>query len=280
MAKSNKLVAPFLKWVGGKRQLMSAIFAHLPKNIKSYKYVEPFIGGGAVLFNLQPQNAIINDYNEELINVYQVIKDNLDELIIDLRKHKNEEEYFYAVRSLDRMEEFSNLTNVERASRLIFLNKTCYNGLYRVNNAGEFNSPFGRYKHPNIVNEPTLKAVSKFLNSNRIEIRSGDYRQVLSQVNKKCFIYLDPPYHPISENANFTGYVQGGWNVQDQIDLKEACDKLNEKGVRFLLSNSSANLIKELYCEYYITTVKANRSVNSNGADRGLVEEVLIKNYE
>lgn len=280
MAKNNKLVAPFLKWVGGKRQLMPSIVEHLPENIKDYKYIEPFIGGGAVLFNLQPKNAIINDFNEELINVYQVIKNNLDELIADLKKHKNEAEYFYSIRSLDRNGEFKKLTAVQRASRVIFLNKTCFNGLYRVNNAGEFNSPFGRYKNPNIVNEPTLKAVNKFLNSNNIEIISGDYSEVLKKADKKCFVYLDPPYHPISESSNFTGYVQGGWNIYDQIDLKTACDELDKKGVKFLLSNSSADFIKDLYKDYKITIVKANRAINSNGADRGEVDEVLIRNYE
>ena len=280
MAKNNKLVAPFLKWVGGKRQLMPSIVDHLPENIKDYRYIEPFIGGGAVFFNLQPKNAIINDYNEELINVYQVIKDNLDELIIDLKKHKNEAEYFYSIRSLDRNREFKKLSAVQRASRVIFLNKTCFNGLYRVNNAGEFNSPFGRYKNPNIVNEPTLKAVNKFLNNNNVEINSGDYSEILKQTDKKCFVYLDPPYHPISESSNFTGYVQGGWNMYDQIDLKTACDELHKKGVKFLLSNSSADFIKDLYKDYKITIVKANRAINSNGADRGEVDEVLIRNYE
>ena len=280
MAKNNKLVAPFLKWVGGKRQLMPSIVEHLPQNINDYKYIEPFIGGGAVLFNLQPKNAIINDFNEELINVYQVIKDNLDELIADLKKHKNEAEYFYSIRSLDRNGEFKKLTAVQRASRVIFLNKTCFNGLYRVNNAGEFNSPFGRYKNPNIVNEPTLKAVNKFLNSNNIEIISGDYSEILKNADKKCFVYLDPPYHPISESSNFTGYVQGGWNIYDQVDLKTACDELHKKGVKFLLSNSSAEFIKDLYKDYKITIVKANRAINSNGADRGEVDEVLIRNYE
>lgn len=280
MAKNNNLVAPFLKWVGGKRQLMPSIVDHLPKNFKDYKYIEPFIGGGAVFFNMQPKNAVINDFNEELINVYQVIKDNLDELIIDLKKHKNESEYFYSIRSLDRNGEFKKLSAVQRASRVIFLNKTCFNGLYRVNNAGEFNSPFGRYKNPNIVNEPTLKAVNKFLNNNNIEINSGDYSEILIQTDKKCFVYLDPPYHPISESSNFTGYVQGGWNMYDQIDLKTACDELNKKGVKFLLSNSSADFIKDLYKDYKITIVKANRAINSNGAERGEVDEVLIRNYE
>lgn len=280
MAKINTLVAPFLKWVGGKRQLMPAIVKVLPKNIKSLQYIEPFIGGGAVLFHLQPQNAIINDLNSELINVYQVIKNNLDELIIDLKIHKNEADYFYKIREIDRNESFSNLSSVHRASRIIFLNKTCFNGLYRVNSAGEFNAPFGRYKNPNIVNEPTLKAVNKYLNNNNIIIKNGDYSEVLKLADTNSFVYLDPPYHPISASSNFTGYVQGGWNQKDQIKLKEACDELNRKEIKFLLSNSAAPFIHNLYKDYNIIPVKANRAINSNGANRGEVDELLICNYE
>lgn len=202
MAK-NKLVAPFLKWVGGKRQIMPSIVENLPKNVGRLNYVEPFIGGGAVLFHLQPQNAIINDFNSELTNVYEVIKNNLEELIQDLETHKNEAEYFYELRGLDRKDEYKNLTNIQKASRVIYLNKTCFNGLYRVNNAGEFNSPFGRYKNPNIVNEPTLKAVNKYLNQNNIIIQTGDYANVLENIPENSFVYLDPPYHPISESSNF-----------------------------------------------------------------------------
>jgi DNA adenine methylase len=180
MAK-NKLVAPFLKWVGGKRQIMPMIEQHLPKGIKSY--IEPFIGGGAVLFHLQPKNAIINDFNAELVNVYNVIKNDLENLIIYLHKHKNESRYFYEIRALDRTEAFENLSDVERASRIIYLNKTCYNGLYRVNNSGEFNSPFGKYKNPNIVNEPTLRAVNSYLNSNNIRIENTDYETFRSSLS-------------------------------------------------------------------------------------------------
>ncbi|KGO84426.1 modification methylase [Flavobacterium beibuense F44-8] len=280
MVKNSKLVAPFLKWVGGKRQLMPSIINLLPKNIKDLDYIEPFIGGGAVLFHLQPKNAIVNDYNKELINVYEVIKSNLSELIDDLKKHENNADYFYKIRGLDRTEDFNTLSPIQRASRVIFLNKTCFNGLYRVNNAGEFNAPFGRYKNPNIVNEPTLKAVSKYLNSNNITLRSEDYADIINNASQNSFIYLDPPYHPLSESSNFTGYVQGGWDALDQIRLRENCDLLTKKGVKFLLSNSSAPLIKEQYAHYNITIVKANRAINSNGSNRGEVDEVLIRNYE
>jgi DNA adenine methylase len=278
--RNNKLITPFLKWVGGKRQIMPSIVASLPKDIKTCLYVEPFVGGGAVLFHLQPRKAIANDFNAELINVYRVVKNNLHALITDLKKHENNAEYFYKIRNIDRMPDYKNLSDVERASRIIYLNKTCFNGLYRVNNAGEFNSPFGNYKNPNIVNEPTLRAVSKYLNENAVELLNEDYETVLNKLKQNTFVYLDPPYHPISINSNFTGYVQGGWNKSDQIRLREACDKLNTRGIKFLLSNSSADLIKEQYKHYNISIVKANRAINSDGTNRGEVDELLIRNYE
>jgi len=279
MAKAKNLVVPFLKWVGGKRQLISSIVEQLPKDIHKRRYFEPFIGGGAVFFHLQPKNAVINDFNRELINVYNVIKDSLDGLIADLKTHKNTSEYFYRIRELDRTEKFKELSEIQRASRIIYLNKTCYNGLYRVNNAGEFNAPFGRYKKPNIVNEPVLKAVNDFLNTNQIKISNTDYANILNEVNEKSFVYIDPPYYPISESSNFTGYIQGGWNINDQIRLREFCDRLNEKGVKFLQSNSFHSLIKTQYTNYQISVVQAKRVVNSQGADRGAVKELLIRNY-
>ena len=257
---------------------MPAILEHLPK--KYGNYYEPFVGGGAVLFNLQPQQAVINDSNAELINVYQVIKNNLEELLEDLRTHKNEEDYFYKLRSLDRNNDFQQISDVKRASRIIYLNKTCFNGLYRVNSAGEFNSPFGRYTNPNIVNEITLRAVNKYLNSNEITIFSGDYSEVLTGIKKEAFVYFDPPYHPISASSNFTGYTQGGFRTLDQVALKGFCDKLNEDGVFFLLSNSASDFIKDLYSNYKITLIKATRAINSNGEKRGEIDEVLICNYE
>ncbi len=276
--KKNKLIAPFLKWVGGKRQLMPIIRKHLPAKFNTY--YEPFIGGGAVLFEIQPKKAVINDFNQELINTYKIIKSNPIELIQDLKLHLNESDYFYNIRALDRQEEFEDLSSLKKASRILYLNKTCYNGLYRVNNSGEFNSPFGKYKNPNIVNEITIKAVSKFLNENDITIINGDFEKAVEKAKKGDFVYFDPPYDPVSKSSNFTGYVQGGFNMFDQIRLRELCDKLNEKGVKFLLSNSSTSFILDQYSKYNISTVKANRSINSNASKRGEVNEVLIKNYE
>lgn len=279
MAK-NKLVSPFLKWVGGKRQIIPVMKDYLPKDMSNLTYCEPFVGGGALLFYLQPKNAIINDYNAELINVYRVIKEHVDELIVSLKQHKNESEYFYKVRSIDREPLFYHLSDVEKASRIIYLNKTCFNGLYRVNNSGEFNSPFGNYKNPNIINEPTLRAVSRYLNSANIRICDGDYANVLEDLTTRSFVYLDPPYYPISETANFTGYIQGGWTKEHQIRLKQTCDELTKRKIKFLLSNSSADFIKELYSEYKISTIKATRNINSNGEKRGQIDEFLIRNYD
>ena len=268
--KKNKLIAPFLKWVGGKRQLMPAINELLPKKYTNYH--EPFLGGGALLFNIQPKKAVINDFNEELINVYKVIKDKPEELIADLETHKNESDYFYNIRALDREKDFNELSDIKKASRVIYLNKTCYNGLYRVNNSGEFNSPFGRYKNPNIRNETTIRAVSKYLNNNEITILNDDFEDVLKDINKGAFVYFDPPYDPVSQSSNFTGYIQGGFDIFDQIRLRDLCDQLNKKGVKFLLSNSATPLIEDLYKNYKIIYVKANRSINSNGEKRGEVE--------
>ena len=276
----NKLVVPFLKWAGGKRQLMPEIRKMLPRGVANHPYYEPFIGGGALFFELLPKRAVINDYNEELINVYTVIRDNPSELIEDLKRHKNTAEYFYKIRAIDRQPLFSNLTRIERASRIIYLNKTCYNGLYRVNNAGEFNSPFGRYKNPNIVNEPVIKAVSKYLNSSQIQISSCDYALILKDIPTDSFVYLDPPYHPISESSSFTGYVQGGWDEGDQLRLRDVCNRLRDNGIKFLLSNSASDFIREIYSDYNIHIVQAKRSVNSNSSRRGQVDEFLIRNYE
>lgn len=277
--KKNKLVLPFVKWVGGKRQLLKEIDQHLP--YKFSKYYEPFIGGGAVLFHNQPKNAVINDYNEELINLYNTIKTSPDELIEDLKKHINEEKYFYKIRAIDRnKDEYRVLSNIQRASRIIFLNKTCYNGLFRVNSSGEFNSPFGRYKAPNIVNDITIRAVSNYLLKNDIKILNGDYEKSLLHIRKGSFVYFDPPYDPISESASFTGYTKGGFDREEQERLKNICDRLDKKGVKFLLSNSSTNFIRDLYQDYEIISIKAKRAINSKGDGRGEITEVLVKNYE
>tara|TARA_R100000935_G_C2837263_1_gene168869 strand:+ start:630 stop:1469 length:840 start_codon:yes stop_codon:yes gene_type:complete len=274
----NKLVMPFLKWVGGKRQLMNEIEPLIPSKISTY--YEPFIGGGAVFLNQQPKKAVINDYNAELINVYKMVRDNVEELIEDLATHENESEYFYKIRLQDREEGFDELSALKRASRVIYLNKTCFNGLYRVNSSGEFNTPFGRYKSPNIVNEPVLRAVSKYLQNNNIQLLSGDFEDALKGARKGAFVYLDPPYDPLSKSSNFTGYVEGGFGSDQQERLRDVCVNLHQKGVNFLLSNSATSFIKDLYQDFEIIEVGAKRHINSVASKRGEVTEVLVRNYE
>ncbi|MBS4871912.1 MAG: DNA adenine methylase [Peptoniphilus sp. oral taxon 375] len=274
------MLAPILKWVGGKRQLLPTITPLLPKKITTY--VEPFLGGGAVLFSLQPKKAVINDFNEDLMNVYKVVKENPEELLALLEEHdrNNSEEYYYKIRSLDRLDIYNTMSDVEKASRIIYLNKTCFNGLFRVNQAGQFNSPYGKYKNPNIINRPAILAMSKYFNSNNIKILNGDYKMALKNLRRGAFVYFDPPYVPISSSASFTGYTENGFDEKDQRLLKKQCDKLNDRGIKFLLSNSDHPLIREIYEDYEIITVKARRSINSKGNKRGEINEVLVRNYE
>lgn len=274
----NKLAAPVVKWVGGKRQLLSEIEPLFPKRYTTY--CEPFVGGGAVLFSKQPRHAIVNDLNKDLITTYLVIRDDVRTLIELLKQYENTADYFYKVRDLDRdKEQYSQLSSVEKAARLLYLNKTCYNGLFRVNSSGEFNSPFGNYKNPNIVNEPVLLAVNKYFCNNDIAFYSEDFASTLKRIKRGAFVYLDPPYDPVSDTSSFTGYNKGGFDRKEQIRLKNCCDELSANGIKFMLSNSSTDFIKELYNNYNITTVNANRAINSNGQKRGKVEEVIIRNY-
>ncbi|ALB40349.1 MULTISPECIES: DNA adenine methylase [Nostocales] len=281
MVSVNPLVKPFVKWAGGKRQLVPTILAnHLPKNYNLQTYYEPFIGGGALLFSLQPKKAVINDSNAELINCYKIIKNSLDELIEDLKNHKNNEYYYYDIRDWDREKNFKSKTEVQRASRIIFLNKTCYNGLFRVNSQGQFNVPFGKYKNPNILDIAVLKAVNKYLNENQVRILNSDFQEAVKDAKRGDFIYLDPPYDPVSETASFTGYDVNGFNKQEQRRLKEVFDDLNSRGCHILLSNACTEFIEDLYKDYLHTKISAIRAINCNGKKRGKVDEILVKNYE
>lgn len=271
MAK-NKLAQPFLKWAGGKRQLLPEIRKYVPKKFNTY--YEPFVGAGAVLFDIQPKKAVINDINLELINTYKVIKDNVDELIEDLKKHKNEKDYFYEIRDLDRKEEFKELSLVERSSRIIYLNKTCFNGLFRVNSQGQFNVPFGKYKNPQIVNEIVLRAVHNYLNSNDVTILNEDFETVVANAKKGDFIYFDPPYDPVSDTSSFTGYSLDGFNKDDQIRLRDTFVELDKKGCKVLLSNSATDFIKDIYKDFHIEIVSASRNINSVASKRGKIDEV------
>lgn len=276
----NLLVQPFLKWAGGKRQLIPQMEKYLSK-IKYSTYYEPFLGGGSILFYLQPKKAVVNDYNKDLIECYKCIRDNYNELIQKLEEYekKNNEEDFYKIREIDRTDEYKKLSPVERAARLIYLNRTCYNGLFRLNSSGQFNTPFGKYKNPNICNKPVLKALHDYFNDNDIEFHTGDFEQICENVPSKSLVYFDPPYDQFEEQVNFVGYTENGFNRNDQIRLKKLCDKLIKNGCTVVISNSATPFIKNLYGDknkYTIHVVMAKRNINSNGRKRGEIQEVLI----
>lgn len=279
----NPLAQPFLKWAGGKRQLIPVIKQYVPREYS--QYYEPFIGAGAVLFSLQPAESVINDTNSELINCYEVIRDHPDELLDLCVQHEknNSKEYYYELRSQDRRDEFKKLSSVERAARIIYLNKTCFNGLFRVNSQGQFNVPYGDYVNPTIADPVIIKAVSAFLNQRSVRICQGDFSEVVSTAEKGNFVYFDPPYHPISDTSSFTKYSRNGFDSLEQERLKLLCDNLSDRGCQVLVSNSNAPLIRELYSDfrYEIVEIKASRSINSVGAKRGKIGELLIYNkYE
>ena len=266
---------PFVKWAGGKRQLISQMEEYLPQSYN--KYIEPFIGGGALFFHIKPKTAVLIDINEELINCYNVIKNNVSELIGSLKKHKNDKEYYYQVRSADReIESFKKWTNVEKASRTIFMNRCCYNGLYRVNSKGEFNTPFGSYKNPKFCNEINLNAVHETLKNARII--QGSFEKCLEYAETDDFVYFDPPYHPLSETANFTSYTKDNFGKESQIKLQEVFKKLDDRGCKVMLSNSYNDYILDLYEGFKIITLTAKRAINSDASKRGKIKEILVLN--
>ena len=275
LEKLQQETYPIVKWVGGKRQLMFELLKNMPENYN--RYFEPFIGGGALFFELQPDNAYISDMNEELINLYQVVRDNVYELIADLQKHDISKEYFMEIRNIDRTEEYRNWSDIQKASRFIYLNRTCFNGMYRVNSKGEFNVPFGHYKNPRILDENNLINCSNLLQ--KTEIKHADFSEILKKVKKGDFVYFDPPYVPLSETSSFTSYTKDGFDVDMQFKLRDVCDELDSMGVKFLLSNSDTKLVNELYENYNIKKVFASRQINANADGRGKITEVLVRNY-
>lgn len=232
------------------------------------------------MFYIQPPVGTINDSNTELINCYKVIRDSIDELILDLRKHKNEKDYYYAIRDLDREPNFKNLDPVQRASRIIYLNKTCFNGLFRVNSSGQFNVPFGSYNNPKIVDEIVLKAVHNYLATKNIQIMNVDFEQSVKNAKMGDFIYFDPPYDPVSDTSSFTGYDLNGFGKSEQERLRDVYKKLSDKGCFVLLSNSATGFILDLYKDFHIVKVAANRNINSVATGRGKIDEVLVMNYD
>mgnify|MGYP002854993658 FL=1 len=291
---------PFLKWAGGKGQLLSQLAAHLPQQINGepFTYIEPFVGGGAMLFFMLQhfsniRKAVINDVNEDLILTYRTIRDDVETLIgvLSQMEHKymaidsqeGRSARFYEIR-----EQYNRHVgdNIARAAQLIFLNKTCFNGLYRVNGKGLFNVPFGRYTNPTICNASLLRADSQLLQRANIEICQGDYQQTIAQVEGVTFVYLDPPYRPLDATSSFTAYTMGDFNDDDQRQLAAFCHQLSDAGCYWMESNSDCSaknpedrFFEELYQDYRIERVNAARFINSNACKRGKLTELLIKNY-
>jgi DNA adenine methylase len=272
---------PFVKWVGGKRQLLAQfrrMNLYPPEKFdpKKGRYFEPFVGGGAVFFDLLPEEGYLSDLNNELIITYNVIKNDVEKLIIALKKHKNDKDYFSKLRAQDP----NKLDNVAVASRFIFLNRTCFNGMYRVNSRGGFNVPFGKYTNPLICDENNLRKVSKALQN--IDIEHKDYKAVLKKAKKGDFIYFDPPYYPVSKTASFTSYTSETFLEKEQTELRNTFVELNKKGCFVMLSNSDTQFINNIYSDIKgvrITKVKAGRAINSDASKRGKITEVLITNY-
>lgn len=271
---------PFTKWTGGKRQLLPMLREKMPEHY--HRYFEPFVGAGALFFDQLPKNAIINDFNAELINCYHQIKGNPSDLIALLTEHQaqNSKEYYLNLRSFDRDERLSNLTETARAARILYMLRVDFNGLYRVNRNNQFNVPYGKYKNPKIVNADLIWEISEYLNENQIEILHGDFEKAVENAQENDFVYFDPPYIPLSETSSFTSYTADGFDMTDQIRLRDTFVKLDQKGVKIMLSNSSSNLTKELYKDFYIHEIPVKRSNGAKSSSRRKITEVIVTNYE
>ncbi|MEH2066522.1 MAG: DNA adenine methylase [Nostoc sp.] len=266
---------PFLKWAGGKSRLIQQYIPYFPKSYKNY--YEPFLGGGAVFFYLQPSAAILTDINADLINTYCCVRDHVEELISLLKEHKirHGKDYYYSVRNN------SGGTDIEKAARIIYLNKTCFNGLYRVNSQGKFNVPLGKYENPNICSEVLLKAASEALN--HAEIKQANFTEVLNHATSiDDFVFFDPPYHPISDTSYFTAYSQNCFGKKDQELLRDTCAELASRGVNVMVCNSDSEFIRKIYTDINFETykIKATRSINSNIKNRGAIDELLITSFK
>lgn len=294
---------PFLKWAGGKGQLLSQLDEHLPADLhkRAFTYIEPFVGGGAMLFHMLRKfpnitHVVINDINSHLVTAYRVIKGHPDELIrrlsdlehdyYMLSDEETKKEYFLNVRTIFND---SPLDDVDRTKYLIFLNRTCFNGLYRVNAKGKFNVPFGRYLHPTICNSETIKADSEALNRANVTILNGDFERTIDEMGDGLnFVYFDPPYRPLNATSSFNSYAKEDFNDDEQIRLRDFCVRINERtNVRWMLSNADCSaknpedtFFEDIYANFHIHRVYASRAINANPSKRGKLTELLIKNYE
>lgn len=272
---------PFVKWAGGKRSIIDKIIKYCPYDFDTY--YEPFVGGGALLFELAPKKAVINDYNKELINVYNCIKDEHNFMLMcnELNKHEanHSEEYYYKIRNIDRdKKKFDKIAPYKRAARTIYLNKACFNGLYRVNSKNEFNVPFGKKDKVNTYDGINLGIIYYYLNFNDIKILSDDFELCVSQAKKGDFVYFDPPYD--SDTTAFNSYTENGFDKDEQIRLARVFKDLDKKGCYVMLSNYNTSLIKELYSGYNFYYVEAQRNIGAQAKSRRVVEEVIITNYK
>lgn len=271
---------PFVKWAGGKRQIIDKLKRYVPDEFNTY--YEPFIGGGALLFELSPRRAVINDSNEELMNVYSVLCDEekFKKMCSVLNHYEKEhcEEFYYDIRNKDRNKNaYMRLSDYTRAARTIYLNKACFNGLYRVNSKNEFNVPFGKKERVNTYDGSNLITVSNYLTMNDVEILSVDFEESVKNAKKGDFIYFDPPYD--SETSTFNSYTEGGFGKDEQIRLAKVFKELDSRGCYVMLSNHNTSLINDLYKNFNIHVIEAKRNINSNGKKRGKVKEVIITNF-
>lgn len=260
-----------MKWAGGKGQTLPELLSRMPSQFG--RYFEPFLGGGALFFASSPGEAFLSDRNPLLINAYAVVRDHVGELVQSLSRHSPDKEHYYVMRRADP----GSLSGVERASWFIYLNRTCYNGLWRVNSRGRFNVPFGRYKSPRIVDEENLIRGSRALRATTIAY--ADFEEALERAEEGDFVYLDPPYHPVSETAGFTTYVEGGFDLSEQARLAGVFRKLSDAGVLAMLSNSDTEEVRRLYSGFRIETVQAKRPINCRGDRRGAISELIVRNY-
>ena len=272
---------PFVKWAGGKRQILDKLTKLIPDEFNTY--YEPFIGGGALFFELSPKDAVINDSNKELMNVYEVLcnEKKFEKMCSLLNKYerKHTEEFYYEIRNIDRNEKkFNKLKDFKRAARTIYLNKACFNGLYRVNSKNEFNVPFGKKTKVNTYEGNNLTIINDYLTSNNIKLLSVDFEESVIDAKKGDFIYFDPPYD--SDTQTFNSYTEEGFGKEEQRRLARVYKELDKRGCYVMLSNHNTSLVQELYKEYNINIIEAKRNINSNGKKRGKVEEVIITNYK
>lgn len=266
---------PFLKWVGGKTRLLAQLDDLFPADFGHYH--EPFVGGGAVFFHLGPPTATLSDINGRLIETYRAVRDDVDGLIERLDHHRRRHNRAYYYQSRSRLNAPRGLDSIDRAALFMYLNKTCFNGLYRENRSGEFNVPMGRYKDPSLYDESRLRAASRRLQ--QVDLRIDGFKNVLDRAEEGDFVYFDPPYVPLNATSSFTGYAKGGFDADMQVQLAQTFDALAKRGVFVMMSNSNAPLVHELYAGWRIEKVMAPRSINSRSDKRGAIAEVVVRSW-